>query len=125
MLCLTAGALSALLAADAFTLAWTHSIEHVRWEEDWRVVGDRLVLEAARIRGTGAGMEPPEGAVLRNGIWHYRPAPPHGGEIRLGASRFAQDYEVCFAGACRHLAEVLPREDEGAVVVSACGEPPR
>ncbi|HMV06309.1 MAG TPA: DUF1850 domain-containing protein, partial [Accumulibacter sp.] len=42
MLCLTAGALSALLAADAFTLAWTHSIEHVRWEEDWRVVGDRL-----------------------------------------------------------------------------------
>ena len=124
-LCLSAGALAASLAVQSFTLAWNHSVENLRWEEDWRIEAGHLTLAEARIRGTGAGMEPPEGAVLRNGIWHYRPAPPNGGEIRLGASRFAQDYEVCFAGACRHLAEVLPREDEGAVVVSACGEPPR
>jgi hypothetical protein len=38
-LCLSAGLLSTTLAANAFTLAWTHSIEKVRWEEDWRIAG--------------------------------------------------------------------------------------
>ena len=66
-LCLSAGTLVASLAVQAFTLAWTHSIEKVRWEEDWRIAGDRLEIVAARIRGTGAGMEPPAGAVLQAG----------------------------------------------------------
>jgi hypothetical protein len=36
-LCLAAGALSAVLAINAFTLSWIHSIEKIRWEEDWRI----------------------------------------------------------------------------------------
>jgi hypothetical protein len=75
-LCLTAGTVSVVLVANAFTLAWTHSIEKIRWEEDWQVVGERLQVVAARIRGSGAGMEPPAGAVLQEGVWHYRPAMP-------------------------------------------------
>jgi hypothetical protein len=54
-LCLTAGTVSVVLVANAFTLAWTHSIEKIRWEEDWQVVGERLQVVAARIRGSGAG----------------------------------------------------------------------
>ncbi len=54
-LCLSAGALAASLAVQSFTLAWTYSIEKVRWDEDWRV-GERLELVAARILGAGAGM---------------------------------------------------------------------
>ena len=74
-LCIWAGAtLLATLPIIDFTLAWTHSIEKIRWEEDWRVTPDGLEIVEARIRGTGAGMEPPEGAELRDGIWHYRPA---------------------------------------------------
>jgi hypothetical protein len=60
-LCLAAGALSAVLAVNAFTLSWIHSIEKIRWEEDWRIEAGALVIDEARIRGSGAGMEPPPG----------------------------------------------------------------
>ena len=74
MICLAAGTLVATLAVNNFTLAWTHSIEKVRWEEDWRAENGALVIDLARIRGTGAGMEPPENAVLKDGVWHDRPS---------------------------------------------------
>jgi hypothetical protein len=59
MLCLAAGAVAASLAIDSFTLSWIHSIEKIRWEEDWRIEAGALVVTEARIRGSGAGMEPP------------------------------------------------------------------
>ena len=105
MLCLAAGALVTTLAVDAFTLAWTHSIEKIRWEEDWRLAGGRLELVEARIRGSGAGMEPPAGAVLENGVWRYRPATAPLARLRLANSAFTADYELCFDGRCRPLAE--------------------
>ncbi|MBK9443623.1 MAG: DUF1850 domain-containing protein [Comamonadaceae bacterium] len=56
----------------AFTLAWTHSIEQVRWEEDYAVLpgdapGQPPMLQArqARIKGSAANMEPPDDAVLQ------------------------------------------------------------
>jgi hypothetical protein len=82
-LCLAAGAAGAVLAVNGFTLAWMHSIEKIRWEEDWRIVGRELVITEARIRGTGAGMEPPADARLSNGVWHYRPATPPQAVLRL------------------------------------------
>lgn len=107
-LCLMAGAVSAVLAIDSFTLAWTHSIEKIRWEEDWQVSLRHLVLTEARIRGTGAGMEPPEGAVLQNGVWHYRPPLPSQDKLRLTHSPHVAGYELCIAGHCAPLAERLP-----------------
>ena len=56
MLCLASGALVSQLAAGAFTLAWMHSIEKIRWEEDWKIAGGELVLIEGRVRGSGAGM---------------------------------------------------------------------
>lgn len=107
-LCLVAGAVSAVLAVDNFTLAWTHSIEKIRWEEDWQVSRQHLVLTEARIRGTGAGMEPPEGAVLKGGVWHYRlPLPPQAA-LRLTHSPHTAGYELCIIGHCVPLAEQLP-----------------
>jgi hypothetical protein len=47
------------LALAAFTLVWTHSIEKVDWQEDWHVTPDGLELVQARVKGSGAGMEPP------------------------------------------------------------------
>ena len=36
MICLLAGSTVAPLMAGAITLAWTHSVEKIVWEEDWR-----------------------------------------------------------------------------------------
>lgn len=122
-LCLAAGALGATLTINAFTLAWTHSIEKVRWEEDWRVENQRLVIHEARIRGSGAGMEPPPDAVLRDGSWHYRPPLAPLTELRLTHSPYVPPYDLCIDGACRPLTEFLPGLTAPAVVeVQPCPE---
>ena len=104
-LCLAAAGLAASLPLQAFTLSWTHSIEKIRWEEDYRIVGRRLELVEARVRGTGAGMEAPEGAVLRQGVWHYKPALAPLERLRLTRSEYVADYMLCWDGACHPLAE--------------------
>mgnify|MGYP001046127560 CR=1 FL=1 len=119
-LCLAAGAVSAVLAAESFTLAWTHSIEKVRWEEDWRIEQRMLVIDDARVRGTGAGMEPPADAVLRDGAWHYKPT-VRLTQLRLAHSPYTVGYELCIEGACRPLAGYLPgAENPSTIVLEAC-----
>jgi hypothetical protein len=115
-LCLAAGAVAATLAIESFTLAWTHSIEKLRWEEDWHVAGSMLVLAEARIRGSGAGMEPPPGAVFAGGAWRFRPALPPQAVVRLTHSPYAGGYELCDAGRCVPLADHLPGIDNTAVI---------
>lgn len=115
-LCLAAGAVAAAIAADAFTLAWTHSIEKIRWEEDWRTEGTSLVVTEARIRGTGAGMEAPPGAALENGVWRYRPSLPPQSSLRLTHSPHAAGYELCIEDRCSPLAARLPGIGADAVV---------
>ncbi len=115
-LCLTAGALVATLAVESFTLAWTHSIEKVRWEEDWHIANAALVLDEARIRGTGAGMEPPAGAVLEGGVWRYRPHVVPLPQLLLAHSPYTAAYALCSDGRCRSIAELLPGLPDTAVL---------
>ena len=107
-LCLAAGALAVTLTIESFTLAWTHSIEKVRWEEDWRIEDTLLVLDEARVRGTGAGMEPPDGAVLENGVWRYRPRVAPLPQLLLAHSPHAAAFEICNDGRCRRVDDLLP-----------------
>lgn len=116
--CLATAVAAVSLAANAFTLAWTHSIEKVRWEEDWRVEGAELVLDAVRVRGHGAGMEPAPEAVLRDGVWEWHPRTAHA-LLRLTRSGFTPDYEWCTATTCVPLATLLPA-DGGVTEVHAC-----
>lgn len=123
-LCLAAAALSVALPLQAFTLAWTHSIEKIRWEEDFRIVSGQLQLVEARIRGNGAGMEPPEGAVLKDGVWHYTPALPLLPRLRLARSGFVADYQLCEGGACRPMTEIVGTMEAAPVVdVFPCALP--
>ncbi|MDP3514392.1 MAG: DUF1850 domain-containing protein, partial [Sulfuritalea sp.] len=78
---------------------WMHSIEKIRWEEDWRIEGRTLVIAEARIRGSGAGMEPPAGAVLR-----------------LTHSPYAAGYTLCTPTVCRPLADQLPGIADNALI---------
>lgn len=118
-LCLAAGALTATLALESFTLAWTHSIEHQRWEEDWRVAGGRLDLLESRLRGFGAGMAPGEGAILRGGVFHDRPALPPQARLRLTHSPYAGHYELCAVSRCLTFEALLPGLPEYAVITVA------
>jgi len=115
-----------------FTLAWTHSIEKVRWEEDYEIrAGDgadaapELRAVAARVRGSGAGMEPPPDAVLRDGWYEYRPGQSRHEALLLARSRYVPDYELCTAAAgCRPLSALLP--SDGAVTrLTPCRDPGR
>lgn len=117
------------LAIERFTLAWTHSIEKVRWEEDYEVVRTatsdaRPLLRAteSRVRGSAAGMEPPASAVLRNGWYAYPPAQRHPGALRLSRSEFVPDYELCTHGVCQPLSQWLP-SDGGVTLLTACHAP--
>ena len=122
-LCLAAGAVSAVLAINSFTLAWMHSIERVRWEEDWRVEAGQLRLVAARIKGSGAGMEPPDDALLQGGAWHYRPRLPAMERLSLAHSPYTAGYELCAGGSCRMLADYLPGiEESTTIVLAVCRE---
>jgi hypothetical protein len=113
---IVAGVVRATLPVDSFTLAWQHSIEKTRWEERYRVDGDKLVLVEARVEGSGAGMEPAPGATLVNGAWTWQPNRPVA-ELRLTESSFAEDYELCAQSRCAPLRERVGALDEGAVVV--------
>lgn len=118
-LCLAAGSLHATLPVSHFTLRWQHSIEKIEWAEDYVVVGPWLHLSEARIRGSGAGMEPPDGAQLRDGVWHYRLTDPWRREIVLARSEFVPDYELCIGGRCRRLTHWLPIA-AGPTTLRAC-----
>lgn len=115
LLCLASGMLVAKLATSTFTLAWTHSIEKIRWEEDWQVTRTELVLTEGRIRGSGAGMEPPAGARLQDGVWHYH-ATRRLPRLALTHSPWAAGYTLCTPAGCRPLADHLPGLPETAVI---------
>jgi hypothetical protein len=124
-LCLgLAGAVWAQLPLPAFTLAWTHTIEKVRWEEDYRVTQDGLLLGEARVRGNGAGMEIPDGAILRDGSWHYRRQLPALQPLRVGRTPEAGDYQLCFDGGCRELSHWLgpPTAQRPALELWSCAQ---
>ena len=122
-LCLTAGGTTLALALQAFTLSWTHSVERTEWREEWRVTDRGLVIDSASVAGSGAGMEVPEGAVLREGAWHYRPTlAPQRSVAFADAGRDAGDWRLCSEGTCRKVGELVPSRGS-TLTLSGCNLP--
>lgn len=122
-LCLSAGGVTLALAVEAFSLSWTHSVERTGWHEDWRVTEAGLVVEGAAVTGSGAGMTVPEGAVLRDGAWHYRPALPPLPEVSFAdAGRDDGDWRFCAQGQCREVGDLVPSRG-GQFTLSPCDRP--
>ncbi len=132
--CLSLAAASAsaqpvFVSAQRFTLAWTHSIEKVRWEEDYAIVlppgipTPQLQALTARVRGSAAGMEPPADAVLRNGWYEYQPTSWSPEGLRLTRSVYTADYEWCQKDRCQPMGHWLP-SDGGITLLKPCtGQP--
>jgi hypothetical protein len=120
-LCLASAGIVKTLSVAAFTLAWTHSIEKVDWQEDWRVNGRGLELLQARVKGSGAGMEPPPDARLVDGWFQWRPQRAAMPEVVLGNSGAAGEWRLCTDGKCRTLSEIFGfRIGSNVTTMSAC-----
>lgn len=118
-LCVIAGATITRIAAAAFTLSWVHSIEKTRWQEEWRVEGDRLRIVEARIEHMGAGMETPPDARFDGTWWRWTPALGPLPEVLLRRSDSQpQGWRLCAQGVCRAIADV--RESADVVGLRAC-----
>lgn len=120
-LCLIAGALSATLLTQSFTLSWIHSVEKIRWEEDWKIENNLLHVSSARIKGMGAGMEPPPDAMFKNGAWHYTPHIQPLKSVILTHSPYTKEYELCIGLTCKPLSAYLPHlEESTTITLEAC-----
>ena len=106
-LCLISAGVTKTLALAVFTLVWTHSIEKVDWQEDWRVTSRGLELMEARVKGSGAGMDPPPEARLVGGWFQWQPKRPPMPELVLGNSGLAGEWRLCTDGKCRTLSAIL------------------
>ena len=118
-LCILAGGTVTKLAAAAFTLWWTHSVEHIRWTEHWQVTPAGLVVAEARVEGSGAGMDPPDGARLIGGFWRWHPALPPLKEVVMRRSGATADWRICTASGCRPMGDYLPA-DADPVTLKIC-----
>jgi len=109
-LCVIGAGEAVRIAAVAFSLSWTHSVEKIPWQEQWRIEPDALVLTEARVKGSGAGMEPPPDAKLVGGWFVWRPVDPKRSEIVLRAVPSISPWTICIEGrACSHLDALLGR----------------
>jgi hypothetical protein len=117
--CLIAGAMTLALASPGFTLSWTHSVEKITWRESWAITGTGLRLTEAAVKGSGAGMEPGDGAVLRNGWWVWVPDLPEQAELHLAASgATGAGWRLCdSAGTCHEIGAAPGR----ALRLAPCG----
>jgi hypothetical protein len=98
------GAVALSLASPEFSLSWEHSVEKVRWRETWQVTAAGLRLTRAAVKGSGAGMEPGEGAVLDHGWWVWSPDLAPVPELILAASGATRGgWRLCHGGVCREL----------------------
>ena len=117
--CLAAAGLAVQIAAPAFTLVWTHTVEKSRWEEDWRIAGNQLLLVRARVQGSGAGMEPAPDARLDGSFYVWEPTTPPIPELVLRRAAQAGDWQLCAAGRCASLSDWLGRDADPVRVAPA------
>ena len=97
-LCILSGAKLTTVAISLFTLSWTHSVEKIEWQENWRINNSNLEIVEARIKGSGAGMDPPENAVLKNGWYVYKPQIGQIKELNLSTSNTdLVNWKICFS----------------------------
>jgi hypothetical protein len=108
-LCLATAGVVKSLAVASFMLTWTHSVEKTEWQEDWRITPQGLEIVEARVKGSGAGMEPPPEARLAEGWFRWKPQLPMLSEVALGNSGLVGEWRLCTDGKCQELSAILGR----------------
>lgn len=116
--CLMVGASLLALTSPDFTLQWQHSVEKIRWREGWHVAADGLQLTEAAVKGSGAGMEPGDGARLQDGWWVWQPQLPQMPSLTLATSGATDGgWLLCSGAICHDI-----RETGATIVLRPCTE---
>ena len=110
-----------IFPTSSITLKWTHTVEKTPWEEDYRIVDDALMIEEARVKTSGAGMEPPADAIWVSGWWRYKPSTGLLKEVILANSEFAPGYTICRINVCQSIRELGPPGEFARIVPARCG----
>lgn len=114
--CLIVAGKQVVLAGTTFLLSWTHSVERTEWRELWVVTPRGLQIAEARVRGSGAGMEPGDDARLEDGWWVWTPDGPPLTKLVLAASGTAGGWRLCHDGGCR----LIGRDAGAPIVIAPC-----
>lgn len=115
------GATVLALSQPGFSLHWTHSVERVEWAETWQIATDGLHLTEARVRGSGAGMEPGEDAVLQDGWWVWQPGTVVA-DLHLAASgATGAGWRLCDGPTCHQIGQ----DPSAAIRIAPCPAPDR
>lgn len=112
MLCIAAASPVLAIATSAFTLSWTHSVQHTQWWERWQITAQGLAPVEARVTSAGAGMDAPPDAIWEKDGWHYTPHVPPQHEVFLAASgATGGGWTLCAKGQC----QVLGAKEEAPI----------
>ncbi|MFT6532064.1 MAG: hypothetical protein ACJASC_001611 [Limimaricola cinnabarinus] len=101
--CLMIAGAALSLTTGGFDLGWTHSVEKTEWRERWRVEDGALHLEQARVRGSGAGMEPGPTARLEEGWWVWEPSLSVPALDLAASGATGAGWTLCADGQCREI----------------------
>ena len=116
-ICILSGLKLSTFAISFFTLSWTHSVEKIEWQEDWIINQNQLEIVEARVQGSGAGMEVPEGSNFVNGWWIYKPKNIKTNELLLATSNTnIQNWKICYDNSC----SVLKNNEEQPIKIYPC-----
>ena len=103
-LCIAASGTIIALAANAFTLSWTHSVEKTLWRERWIVIENQLEVVEGTVQGSGAGIYLPDNAHRTGEGWTYVPALAPLDTLSLAASGMTPSpWTLCTEDQCLEL----------------------
>lgn len=124
-LCIATAALAMGLSVQTFTLAWTHSVERTEWREHWSLHHGLLYLDEARVRGSGAGMEPAEGSTLVDGWWVYRGKLAPLRQLNLAVSgATGRGWQLCTGSGCMDLEATMSSGTEAPQLITLSSRRP-
>ncbi|MGU3400883.1 DUF1850 domain-containing protein [Brucellaceae bacterium D45D] len=120
-LCILVAGKTTIIAASFFSLSWTHSVQKTEWFEKWKITPTGLMLTEAKVKGSGAGMEPPADSKLINGWWSYKPILPEQKSVILASSGATDSgWRLCASDRCIDLGTVA----DAPITLSPCKEDP-
>jgi len=122
-LCVATAGVVKSLAVASFMLSWTPPAENTEWQEDWRVTPQGLEIVEARVKGSGAGMEPLPDAPLIGGWFRWKPRLPLLPEVALRNSGLAGEWRLCTGGKCQDFSAILGRPIGAAVTTMSVCKP--